>query len=84
MPFCSVDKGMLEQIIYNLLNNAIVHAGPQSKIDISASCHGDLLEIAIEDNGKGFTDIDVKDVFNKFSRDKNQEKHPDQVWGCLS
>jgi two-component system sensor histidine kinase KdpD len=71
MPFCSVDKGMLEQIIYNLLNNAVLHAGPRSKIDVSASCHGDLLEIAIEDNGKGFTDIDMKDVFNKFSRDKN-------------
>ncbi|TMI64723.1 MAG: PAS domain-containing sensor histidine kinase [Bacteroidetes bacterium] len=71
IPLCSVDKGMLEQIIYNLLNNAAVHTEPKCRIDIAATCHGDMLEITIEDNGKGFTDIDIKDVFHKFSRVKN-------------
>ncbi len=71
MPLCSLDKGMLEQVIYNLLHNAAIHTDPASKIDISAACHADLLEIVIEDNGKGFIDVDIKDVFDKFSRTKN-------------
>jgi two-component system, OmpR family, sensor histidine kinase KdpD len=71
MPLCSVDKGMLEQIIYNLLNNAALHTEPGTNIRIAASCHVDLLEIIIEDEGKGFKNIDMKDVFHKFSRDKN-------------
>ncbi|HET9431292.1 MAG TPA: ATP-binding protein, partial [Chitinophagaceae bacterium] len=71
MPLCSLDKGMLEQIIYNLLNNAAVHTEPDCKIDISVMCHADLLEIVIEDNGKGFTDVDIKQVFDKFSRSQN-------------
>lgn len=71
LPLCSIDKGMLDQIIYNLLNNAAIHTAPQCRIDISVNCHADLLEILIEDNGKGFLGIDNKDVFDKFSRTKN-------------
>jgi two-component system sensor histidine kinase KdpD len=70
LPLCSVDKGMLEQIIYNLLNNAAIHTAPNSRIDITAACPADMLEIIIEDNGKGFSGIDTKDVFYKFSRTK--------------
>lgn len=73
MPLCSVDKGMLEQIVYNLLNNAAIHTEQRTKICISSALHADLLEIIIEDEGKGFTGIDPKEVFHKFSRKKNSE-----------
>ncbi|HWI90235.1 MAG TPA: ATP-binding protein [Flavisolibacter sp.] len=71
MPLCSIDKGMLEQIIYNLLNNAAIHTEPGIRISISAALHADLLQIIIEDEGKGFAGINVEDVFYKFSRTKN-------------
>jgi two-component system sensor histidine kinase KdpD len=71
LPLCSLDKGMLEQIVYNLLNNAAIHTEQNCRIDISVTCHADLLKIVIEDNGKGFTDVDIKNVFDKFSRSKN-------------
>lgn len=71
LPLCSLDKGMLDQIIYNLLNNAAIHTGSTSRIDISVNCPVDILNIIIEDTGKGFTDIDRRDVFNKFSRSKD-------------
>jgi two-component system, OmpR family, sensor histidine kinase KdpD len=70
MPLCSLDKGMLEQVIYNLLNNAAIHTAPHCRIDISATCHADLLQILIEDDGQGFTGINIKDIFRKFSRSK--------------
>jgi two-component system, OmpR family, sensor histidine kinase KdpD len=72
VTLCYLDKGMLDQVIYNVLNNAAIHTEKTSKIDISASCHADLLEIIIEDNGKGFTEAEMKDAFHKFSRNKNQ------------
>jgi len=71
IPLCYLDKGMLEQVLYNLLNNAALHTEPHCNIDIAASCHTDLLEIIIEDTGKGFRDRNVRDVFHKFSRGKN-------------
>jgi len=73
VPLCYLDKGMLEQVAYNLLNNAAIHTDEKSRIDISSSCHADLLEIIIEDNGKGFTEAEMKDVFHKFSRSKKQD-----------
>ena len=71
LPLCSLDKGMLDQIIYNLLNNGAVHTDSNSRIDISVTCPVDILNIVIEDTGKGFTDVAIKDVFNKFSRSKD-------------
>lgn len=73
LPLCSIDEGMLEQVIYNLLNNAAFHTPPNSRIEISAMCHADLLQIIVEDEGKGFTDIDIEDVFHKFSRERAQK-----------
>ena len=70
LPLCSTDKGMLEQVVYNLLNNAAIHTPSFSLIEISAMCHTDILQIIVDDNGKGFTDVDVNDVFHKFSREQ--------------
>jgi two-component system sensor histidine kinase KdpD len=70
-PLCFLDKGMLDQVIYNLLNNAAIHTDSNSKIDIDVSCHADLLTIVIEDTGAGFVNVDMKDVFDKFSRSKD-------------
>lgn len=70
LPLCFLDKGMLEQVLYNLLNNAAIHTDIKSAIDITASCHTDLLEVIIEDSGTGFTGVAMKDVFYKFSREK--------------
>jgi two-component system sensor histidine kinase KdpD len=71
LPLCNLDKGMLDQVIYNLLNNAAIHTGSDSRIDIAVTCPVNILNIVIEDTGKGFTDVDAKDVFNKFSRSKD-------------
>jgi two-component system sensor histidine kinase KdpD len=71
LPLCSLDKGMLDQVIYNLLNNAAIHTESNCRIDISVTCPVDILNIVIEDMGKGFTGVDIKDVFNKFSRTKD-------------
>lgn len=70
LPLCSTDKGMLDQVIYNLLNNAAIHTDANTRIDVSVTCYTDLLEIIVEDNGKGFEDVDPKEVFYKFSRNK--------------
>jgi two-component system sensor histidine kinase KdpD len=71
MPLCSLDKGMLEQVVYNLLNNAAMHTEPNCRIGISGNCYADLLTIIIEDSGNGFSGIDRRDVFDKFSRTKS-------------
>jgi two-component system sensor histidine kinase KdpD len=70
VPLCWLDQGMLEQVIYNLLNNAAIHTAPSTKIYISAMRHADILQLEIGDNGAGFRDVEPKEVFHKFSRSR--------------
>lgn len=67
LPFCFLDEGMLDQILYNLINNAAIHTVPGSMISISASYDSRTLEIAVLDNGQGFGDVDMNEIFQKFS-----------------
>jgi len=71
IPLFKIDKGLLEQIIYNLLNNAAVYTEPRASLDIMAICHADVLQLIIEDSGKGFPKEEIGSVFDKFYRLKN-------------
>lgn len=70
-PLFKLDKGMLEQVLYNLLSNAVLYTDAGSRIDVIAACHADVLQLTIEDNGKGFPTDEIAHVFDKFYRLKN-------------
>ena len=71
IPLFRLDKGMLEQIIYNLLNNAAIYTDQHCRINVSAASYADILEITVEDNGAGFPKEEITKVFDKFYRLKN-------------
>lgn len=73
IPFFKLDKAMMEQIIYNLLNNAVQYTRADCTIDIIAHCHADVLQLIVEDNGKGFPEEEIDNVFNRFYRLKNSK-----------
>ncbi len=73
IPFFKLDKGILEQIVYNILNNAVLYTATHCRIDIIAMCHTDLLQIIIEDNGEGFPANEIDNVFDKFYRLNNSK-----------
>jgi two-component system, OmpR family, sensor histidine kinase KdpD len=67
LPLVKLDKGMLEQVLLNLLSNASRHTPPDSVIMVKSTVN-DFLHISIEDNGKGFPEEEIPFVFNKFYR----------------
>lgn len=71
ISICYIDKGMLDQVLYNLLNNAAIHSAPGAPISISARTMADLLEFIIEDGGTAFKGISTEEAFSKFSRDRS-------------
>jgi two-component system sensor histidine kinase KdpD len=73
IPLFKLDKVMLEQIIYNLLNNASLYTEADNQINIIAVCHVNVLQLIIEDNGKGFPEDEIGKVFNKFYRLKHSK-----------
>ena len=68
LPLFKTDKMMLEQIIYNLLNNACLYTQPGSMINIAAINHADILQLIIDDDGDGFPEEEIANVFDKFYR----------------
>ncbi|MBV9987056.1 MAG: DUF4118 domain-containing protein [Chitinophagaceae bacterium] len=68
IPLCRIDRGLLEQVLTNLLINAITHGHSPASVDITAACHADLLEIVIDDNGPGFDPKDIAKAFDPFFR----------------
>ena len=54
LPLFRLDVGLMEQVLYNLINNATIYTPENSRISISVSCIDNCCVIVIEDNGKGF------------------------------
>ena len=69
LPLFKLDEGMIEQVLYNLIYNAVSYTPEGSVIKIKVISIGDQnCEITIEDNGSGFPEKEINKVFDKFYR----------------
>lgn len=68
LPLLKLDGGIMEQILYNLIQNALQHTPKNTTIEIEISHHLNNCKIEIADNGQGFTKEDALKAFDKFYR----------------
>jgi two-component system, OmpR family, sensor histidine kinase KdpD len=68
LPLVKLDYGLMEQVLYNLIGNALNHTPEGSAIIIQTSIAEDKLILTIADNGKGFPETEIINVFTKFYR----------------
>jgi two-component system sensor histidine kinase KdpD len=68
IPLYKTDGGILEQIIYNILHNAIEHTPFEAMITIEVHGEEGQLNLILEDNGNGFPEEELDNVFEKFYR----------------
>lgn len=73
LPLFKIDFGLIYQSVYNLVYNAIIYSQSTSTITISAWQDSSNLQIVVEDNGKGFPEGEIENVFEKFYRLKNSK-----------
>ena len=71
MPFFSLDFGLMEQVLLNLIHNAINYSPKNTEIRITADCADDHLMLWVEDEGPGFPDDQIDKVFDRFYRLNN-------------
>ena len=62
------DSFALEQVVSNLLDNAIKYSPPGSAIVLRGARHGGLVRIELEDRGPGFAEPDRVRIFERFYR----------------
>lgn len=70
------DKAKIEQVIYNLINNAIEHTGNDLKIKLSVKKQKESYLVEITDTGVGISEEDKKLVWNKYyKKEKNHKRN---------
>jgi signal transduction histidine kinase len=62
------DPDRLQQIVTNLLDNAVKSSPPLTPIEVSVVPGEDSVDIAIRDHGPGLSDSELTRVFDKFVR----------------
>ncbi|CAM8620609.1 ATP-binding protein [Sphingobium sp.] len=62
------DRRLLRQLVANLLDNALRHTPPGTKVSIDLSAHEDAILLTVRDDGPGVPVGDVGRLFNRFSR----------------
>jgi two-component system phosphate regulon sensor histidine kinase PhoR len=66
LPPVSVDEGRIEQVLVNLIHNAIKFTPPGGRIDVTAKVDGDMLVVSVSDSGVGISADDLPRVFERF------------------
>ncbi len=68
LPLVQADGILIEQVLINLLDNALKYSEAASKIMISIRQQGKQLEIVVANRGHGIPETDLSKVFDKFYR----------------
>lgn len=63
-----VDRGMIGQVTWNLLDNALKYSPRGSEVEVVVNGSESELVIAVTDDGPGLTGIDESSVWERFSR----------------
>ena len=73
LPPVPFDKDRIEQVMINLIDNAIKFSTKGGKIRISVSDGKDQILISVEDQGMGIPEEDRAVIFNEFSKLKRKK-----------
>jgi two-component system, OmpR family, phosphate regulon sensor histidine kinase PhoR len=68
------DVFLIENVMNNLIDNAVKYSEQSVKIDISADLDKAMLRLRVKDNGFGISEHEVKHIFDNFERGNKVEK----------
>lgn len=75
LPPVLADGGRLEQVIRNLLSNAVRHTPPGGIVAVSASAGDDTVTIDVKDTGQGIAPEHLEGIFERFARLDDARQH---------
>lgn len=71
LPLFKLDSGLLEQVLHNIIHNALQYTPENSTISIETTFNDTHCIIYVSDRGKGFPANEIDLVFDKFYRLNN-------------
>jgi signal transduction histidine kinase len=68
VPPVRADPQRLEQVLGNLVSNAIRYVPTPGRVTVSIEAQGDAVRVAVQDTGPGVAEADLPQLFNRFWR----------------
>ncbi len=73
LPLFKIDRGLIEQVLLNLIHNAINYTPENTKIQIQVLQKLEQCIIVVSDNGKGIPTEEIPKIVDKFYRLPNSK-----------
>jgi len=70
---CRTDQHRVEQILVNLLTNAVRHAPPHSIVDLELEMRGPRVAFVVSDRGPGIPESEVEAIFDVYFTKAGEE-----------
>jgi two-component system sensor histidine kinase KdpD len=67
-----MDSLLIEQVLVNLVDNALKYTPADSPVEITANMGDGFLEVEVSDHGPGLPEADLPRLFDKFYRGPEQ------------
>ena len=62
------DRGMILQVVYNLINNAIHYTGEDRRVEVVQTLSEDAVRISIRDTGEGIAPDEISMIWDRYYR----------------
>jgi signal transduction histidine kinase len=75
LPLVNIDWQRVNQVLHNLLENAVAYTHKGGTINVAAITQGDWVEVSVSDTGEGIPAEDLPHIFERFYRvDKSRAR----------
>jgi len=75
LPLVNIDWQRVNQVLHNLLENAVAYTHKGGTINVAASAKGKGVEVSVSDTGEGIPAEDLPHIFERFYRvDKSRAR----------
>ncbi len=73
--FVFADRARIEQVLYNLISNAVNYSEDKKEVKVTELILGDKVRVEISDSGKGIEPQKLKNIWDRYYRaDKNHQR----------
>ncbi|MEO7273089.1 MAG: ATP-binding protein [Vicinamibacterales bacterium] len=81
VPAIAIDRGKIEQVLNNLISNAVKFSHSGRAVQVSVTAAADIVTVAVRDQGQGIPEADLSKLFKPFSTTRVRSTAGEQSTG---